>query len=72
MSCFIQSRMRGCQISQRERDRERERGRERERERERDRERESHNRKQKLTARFRNDTDEAYKVKRLCIILIIV
>ena len=52
--------------------RERDRKREREIERERDRERESFNRKQKLTAIFRNNTDEAYKVNRLYIILIIV
>ena len=60
--------MRGRQVSQREREREGER----ERERERETERESHNRKQKLTARFPNNTDEAYKVKRVYIILIIV
>ena len=64
--------MRGRQISQRERERGREREREEEKDREREREIESHNRKQKLTARFRNNTDEAYKVKRLYIILTIV
>ena len=64
--------MRGRQVSQRETEREREVERERKRERERERERESHNRKQKLTARFRNNTDEAYKVNRLYIILTIV
>ena len=38
---------------------EREKKKERERKRERERERESKKRKQKLTARFRNNTDEA-------------
>ena len=45
---------------------------ERERDRETERKRENLNRQQKLTTRFRNKTDEAYKEKRLYIKLLIV
>ena len=58
--------------TQRETERVRYRDRKRERRRERERKKENPNRRKKNESRFRNKTDEVYKVKRLYLKLIIV